>query len=237
MKSFNNENLLGVNLPRTFDQSKASNLSRRFVCKNASFRWAFSLIETLAALGILAVISATIFVVIDRAVNATANMAMQRQAFEIARENMEKILAGSTATESAEFGISDRYPNIEWHTATESFYEPITSQMWVRAVSSADYYDCDNQQQSIEFTHWLANLSQKEIQKLLKDKTRNATDETETDDTGDKDKTGEEKILKPFPSCDTLDRDACIELLQHIDEYENGLAQWMSCCMPKVFGG
>ena len=202
----------------------------------------FTLIETLAALGVLAVISATIFVIIDRAVDTTADMAMQRQAFEIARENMEKILAGSTATESSEFGISDRYPNIEWHTATESFYEPITSQMWVRAVSTADYYDCDSQQQSIEFTHWVTNLTQKEIQKLLKDKTKESTDDTKTDDSQKddadrQDETGEEKILKQFPACETLDKDACIELLRHIDEYENGLAQWMSCCMPKVFGG
>jgi Tfp pilus assembly protein PilV len=213
MKSFSNKNLLG-----------------------------FSLIETLAALGILAVTSATMFVVIDRAVDATANMTMQRKAFEVARENMEKILAGSTATENSEFGITDRYPNIEWHTATESFYEPITSQMWVRAVSTADYYDTDDKQQSIEFTHWLTNLSQKEIQKMLTDDEKDETDDTKTDKTdtegtGDEDEPGKEKILKQFPPCESLDREDCMELLQHIDEYENGFAQWMSCCMPKVFGG
>jgi hypothetical protein len=37
-------------------------------------------------------------------------------AFEIARENMEKLLAAGSVKETAEYGTSDEYPEIKWQT-------------------------------------------------------------------------------------------------------------------------
>ena len=127
---------------------------------------AFSLVEVLTALAILALISSSVLVVIDRGADSAANAALRMRAFEVARENMEMLLASTSVKENAEYGESDKYPDIAWQTTVETFYEPITARMWVRGVSSAQYSDPNGQEQTIELEHWLTDVTKEQLLQL-----------------------------------------------------------------------
>ena len=131
---------------------------------------AFTLLETMVALMILALISASVLVVIDRCIASVADTEMKMHAFDIARENMEKLLTLEAVEETVEYGSSDRYPEIEWQTTVEAFYEPITSRMWIQAVCSAEYPDSEGETQTVELTHWLTGLTKKQLMKLIEQK-------------------------------------------------------------------
>ncbi|MHC4789888.1 MAG: hypothetical protein ACYS8Y_00385 [Planctomycetota bacterium] len=135
-----------------------------------SFRSAFSLVEATTALVLLALICSTVLVVINRCMESAADSTARCQAFEVARENMETILASDSVEEMVEFGYSEKYPEIEWQTSVESFYEPISSRMWIRAVCSADYTDSAGQLQNVELTHWLTSLSEKQMMQMIEQK-------------------------------------------------------------------
>lgn len=107
---------------------------------------AFSLVEVMVALAILALISSSVLVVIDRCIASAADSALRMKAFEIARENMEQLLASASVKESVEYGISENYPDIGWQTVVETFYEPLTARMWIRGVCSAQYNDPNGQE-------------------------------------------------------------------------------------------
>ncbi|GAI98044.1 unnamed protein product [marine sediment metagenome] len=115
--------------------------------------------EALTALIILALVSSSVLVVINRCMASAADSALRMQAFEIARDNMETLLSKDSAEEMVEYGSSDKYPAIQWQTAVETFYEPMTERMWVRAVCSAEYADIAGDVQTIELTHWLTALT------------------------------------------------------------------------------
>ncbi len=132
----------------------------------------FTLIEVTVALIILGMIIATVLVVVNRAIDTVVLWQTKMQAFDIARENMEKILAQPSVTDSVEYGISEENPDITWETTIESFYEPITNNMWIRAVCSAKFTDESGQEQKIEFAHWLAGLSKEQVLQILEQKQR-----------------------------------------------------------------
>jgi prepilin-type N-terminal cleavage/methylation domain-containing protein len=129
---------------------------------------AFSLVEVMTALAILALTSSSVVVVINRCVASAANSAMRMHAFEVARENMEQLLASSSVQESTEYGESDRYPAITWQTTVETFYESVTARMWLRGVCSAQYIDPNGLEQSVELTHWLTDVTKEQLLQLLK---------------------------------------------------------------------
>jgi prepilin-type N-terminal cleavage/methylation domain-containing protein len=137
---------------------------------------AFSLLEVMMAVAILALTCSSVVVVIDRCVDSAARSAMRMHAFEVARENMEQLLASTSVKESAEYGQSEKYPDIQWQTVVETFYEPITSRMWIRGVCSAQYNDPNGQEQTVELTHWLTDLTKEQLLQLEK------RDEDELDD-------------------------------------------------------
>jgi len=89
------------------------------------------------------------------------------QAFEVARENMEKLLTSESVEEGTDFGNSDKYPQIKWQTVVETFYEPITAQMWVRAICSAEYNDTAGQTQTVELNHWLTSVTDEQMSELM----------------------------------------------------------------------
>jgi len=128
----------------------------------------FSLIEATTALMILAFISTSVLVVINRCMASAADSTLRMQAFEVARENMEKLLTANSVKETAEFGTSNKYPEIRWQTVVESFYEPITQRVWVRGVCSTEYTDTAGETQTIELTHWLTDVSKQQLLELLK---------------------------------------------------------------------
>lgn len=131
---------------------------------------AFTLLEVVASLIILALITSSALVVINRCMKATIDENVKVQAFEIAREKMEKLLAANAVEEMLEQGTSEENPDIQWQTVVEPFYEPITSKMWIRAVCSATYTDTHDEPQTIEFAHWLTDLTKKQIIDIFKQK-------------------------------------------------------------------
>lgn len=131
---------------------------------------AFSLVETVTALIILALISSSVLVVINRCIASAADSASSMQAFEVARENMEALLSKDSAAETVEYGSSDKYPQIQWQTTVEAFYEPITVRIWIQAVCSAEYTDSAGELQTVELTHWLTDLTKEQLIQLMQEK-------------------------------------------------------------------
>ncbi len=130
----------------------------------------FTLAEAAAATMILAFICSGVLVVINRSMESAADVTLQMQAFEIARENMEQLLSTDSVKEYTDFGYSEEHPQIQWRTTVESFYEPITNHLWIQAVCATEYADSKGELKKIELTHWLTDLSKKQILELLKEK-------------------------------------------------------------------
>ena len=135
-------------------------------------RSAFTMIEVTVALVILGMIAATVLVVVNRAIDTVVQWQTKMEAFDIVRENMEKILARSAVSDSVEYGISEENPDITWETTIESFYEPITNNMWARAVCLAKFIDNNGEEQKIELTHWLTSLNKEQVMQILEQKQR-----------------------------------------------------------------
>jgi prepilin-type N-terminal cleavage/methylation domain-containing protein len=127
----------------------------------------FTLAEVMTALVILALICSGVLVVINRCAASAADTTLRMQAFEVARENMEKLLTSESVEEGTDFGDSDKYPQIKWQTVVETFYEPITVQMWVRAMCSAEYSDTAGQTQTVELNHWLTSVTDEQMSELM----------------------------------------------------------------------
>jgi len=130
----------------------------------------FSLIEVMTALIILAMICSSVLVIINRCMASVVDSQMQIRAFEVARENMERILSLESVTEMVDYGSSDKYPDIRWENTIEIFEEPQSRQSWVRAICSAEYTDTVGEPQKIEFEHWLNQLTAKQQEQYAEQK-------------------------------------------------------------------
>ncbi len=128
----------------------------------------FTLVESMAAVTLLAFIGASVWVVVDRCMMSAADSTQRMRAFEIARENMEKLLGLASVTEMTEYGISEEFQDIRWQTTVETFYEPVTSRIWVQAVCSTEYTDSAGEDQAVELTHWLTDLTKEQLQELMR---------------------------------------------------------------------
>lgn len=135
-----------------------------------SYSGGFSLVEAAAALVILGLICSGVLVVINRAMAATVDSAQRMRAFEVARENMEKVLVSDSVSEKVEYGYSEKYPDIQWTTKIETFHEPVDNKMWVQAICSAAYTDSKGEPAEVELTHWLTKLSDKQVEKIVADR-------------------------------------------------------------------
>lgn len=135
--------------------------------KIAETKKGFSLVEAVTALIVLALVSSSVLVVIDRCMTSVADSTLRIQAFEVARENMETLLASTSVEESVEYGDSEKYPAIQWQNVVETFYVPSGEKMWVRAVCSAEYTDADGNLQNVELTHWLTYLTKEQTKRLI----------------------------------------------------------------------
>jgi prepilin-type N-terminal cleavage/methylation domain-containing protein len=164
----------------------------------------FTLVESVTALIILALISSSVFVVIDRCMAAAADSALRMQAFETARENMEELLASASVSEMTEYGASVKNPHIQWQRTVETFYEPSGEEMWVQAICSAEYTDSAGQVQTIELTNWLTSLTRVQLVQMAKQKQQALLDleddepevdqdESDQDESDQEDKTDIEK--------------------------------------------
>jgi len=130
-------------------------------------RGAFTLIEVVTALMILALMTSSVLVVVKRCMVEAADSRVKVQALEVAREKMEEILAGSSVKEGTDFGQSDRYPNITWQTTVENFTEPVSQRMWVKVTSGAEYIDANDAARQVELTHWITSVTKDQLKKIL----------------------------------------------------------------------
>ena len=51
----------------------------------------------------------------------------------------------------------------------EAFSEPVSGQMWVRAVCSAEYMDSKGENQKVELVHWITELTDQQAGQLVND--------------------------------------------------------------------
>jgi len=130
----------------------------------------FTLAEVAAAIVIMAFICSGVLVAINRSMESAADVTLQMQAFEIARENMEQLISTDSVMEKTDFGYSEEHPYIRWQTTVEAFFEPITNRLWIQAVCAAEYTDSKGEQKKVELTHWLTDLSIKQILELLEER-------------------------------------------------------------------
>jgi prepilin-type N-terminal cleavage/methylation domain-containing protein len=144
MKYYSEKNLLGI----------------------AGRRSGFTLPEVVAALMILAFVSSNVLVIVDRCMASAAELTLRMQAFEVARDNMEMLLASSSVEEMVDYGDSEKYPEIQWETVVETFNGPEEDRMWVRAVCTAEYFDTRGEIQKIELIHWLTYLTEEQMEKI-----------------------------------------------------------------------
>ena len=141
--------------------------SKNNLLRNAKKVGGFTLLEVAMSIAILASIISGAMVVMNQCIIAIGDQELKMQAFEIARNNMETLLGATSIKDMTELGTSEKYPDIDWETTVESFYEPITSRMWTQAVCSATYTDSTNEEQEIELTHWLTNLSKTQMRQVI----------------------------------------------------------------------
>ncbi len=151
---------------------------------------AFTLVEVVTALIILALISSSVLTVYSRSVASAADSTLRMQAFAAARDNMEKLLASNSVKEMTEFGTVENHPEIQWQTVVETFYEPVTSRMWIQAVCSAEYIDTKGDVQTVELTQWLTDLSKKDVLKIIEEKKR---EKERLDEQGQSEQKGEQE--------------------------------------------
>jgi type II secretory pathway pseudopilin PulG len=173
---------------------------------------AFTLAETVAALIILAFVCSSVLVVINRYMSSAVDSVMRMQAFEVARKNMEDLLTSDLVEESVEYGNSEKYPDIQWETVVETFYEPITTKMWIQAICSAEYTDSEGEVRKVELTHWLTDLTKAQEQQIL------ARQEEEKERLADEmlnapDGAGPEDRLPDDIPLDSLPKDFPVDLL------------------------
>jgi hypothetical protein len=151
-------------------------------------------------------------------------------AFEVARENMEKLLASETVSEISEYGESEKYPEIQWQTTVETFYEPLTSRIWFQAICSTQYTDTEGEEQTIELTHWLTEVSKAQLMQMIKDGQQGVSEPNESSDAnepwdpnGSGPPTPEPNgpLVSPppdnFEGVDCYDLDFCESLLCHME--------------------
>ncbi|MHC5121838.1 MAG: hypothetical protein ACYSO7_10100, partial [Planctomycetota bacterium] len=116
---------------------------------------------------LLSMILSSVMVLMNRYVDSVIDLELRQEAFELARGNMEQLLAESKLSDMAEFGDSEQNPEIEWQTLVEPFYEPVTDQMWIRAVCSAGFTDSKGEFENIEMEHWITGLTAAQVKQIL----------------------------------------------------------------------
>jgi hypothetical protein len=125
------------------------------------------MVEVVAATVLLSIILSSVLVLINRYVTSVMDLQLTQEAFELARGNMEQLLSETRLSDVSEFGTSEINPDIEWETRVEPFYEPVTNEMWIRAVCSAGFTDTKGQFQNIELEHWITNLNEAQVKQIL----------------------------------------------------------------------
>ncbi|AQQ09381.1 hypothetical protein L21SP3_01185 [Sedimentisphaera cyanobacteriorum] len=127
---------------------------------------AFTLLESMAALFVMGIVTTGVMVTISNCINSMTDMRLEQEAVKLARENMEYLLAESNVREYVESGVDEYNTNLSWEMGYEVKTFPDTDQQWVMAFSVVEYYNSENELESVELENWLAKLSMRESQQL-----------------------------------------------------------------------
>ncbi len=119
---------------------------------------------------IVSFICGTVAIVIGESLDSIADQRSKQQAVRVAHQNMETILAQEEIEEFSETGMSELYPDIEWTKGVEVVEFSGTGKLWMKAVSSANFYDSDNEIEEITFENWLAPLTRKQERLVQEDR-------------------------------------------------------------------
>jgi len=131
---------------------------------------AFTLVEALAALVIVGFVCGTVVVVINNCLDAMTDYQSRLRAVDTARENIELILARELLREFSESGINELYPDIEWTSGVEAVAFPASGKLWLRAFSTANFYNTDGELEEIAFENWLAPLTPQQERLVREDR-------------------------------------------------------------------
>ena len=123
---------------------------------------AFTLVEAMAALLVMGIVTGGVVVTISNCLNSMINMRLEEEAVNLASENMEYLLAKKQISEFVESGTDEINPDLSWEIGFEVAEFPSTGKLWVRAFSTASYYNSENEYKEIQFEDWLMQLDDKE---------------------------------------------------------------------------
>ncbi|AQQ72256.1 hypothetical protein SMSP2_02637 [Limihaloglobus sulfuriphilus] len=127
----------------------------------------------MASVVILSMITVSVLVVVNNMFDKSDEMNLKKRAFEVARDNMEMIIAQNSTKEYIESGFSEEYPEIEWEVSVESFTPAnLDNDMWLKAYSIAYYPDSDGQWQQLRLEHWLTQLNVGQKKQILDEQER-----------------------------------------------------------------
>lgn len=127
-------------------------------------RKAYTLVEAMAALLVMGIVVSGVVVTITNCLDSMIDMRLENSAVDLARENMEYILAKNDAFEFYDSGVDEYNPDLDWETGFEVSTYPNTSDMWVRAFSNAGYYCTDGEYKTVEFESWIVRLTDEQQQ-------------------------------------------------------------------------
>lgn len=127
----------------------------------------FTLVEIAAAIILIAMMLTSAMIILDNLTGALSDLRLRRVAFELAREKMEALLAEKKLQDQLEYGVDEVWPEIQWQKTVEPFYEPVTNQMWIRAICKTTYTDSKGKNQSVELEHWITNLPPGLVKQIL----------------------------------------------------------------------
>lgn len=128
------------------------------------------MVEALTALVIVGFTCGTVLIVINNSLDSMSDQESRLRAIDVARENIESLLAQTSLKEFSETGLSDLYPDIEWSRGIEVVEFQGTSDLWMKAFSTANFYNTDNELEEIEFINWLAPLTDQQQKQVLQDR-------------------------------------------------------------------
>lgn len=134
--------------------------------KQAARHLGFTIVEVAAALVLLGLLLASTLTLMNRYADTVIDMQLREQAFDIARSNMERLLSENTLSDKDEYGTDEFNPELDWEVIVEPFYEPVTNQMWIRAVCTSGFLDTQGERQNVELEHWITNLTPEQIKKI-----------------------------------------------------------------------
>lgn len=126
----------------------------------------FTIVEVSAALVLLGLLLASTLMLMNRYVDTVIDFRLREKAFELARSNMEQLLSETKLSDKDDYGTDEFNPELDWETMVEPFFEPVTNQMWIRAVCTAGFLDTKGERQDVELEHWITNLTPEQVKQI-----------------------------------------------------------------------